>query len=327
MGVGRAHGKLLLFGEHAAVYGHPAVGVGLPYETTVWTEPAGPGRRISGVPDEFVGAVRGLLDHIRTSDRLPAVPADLSIRIASNLPPEAGLGSSAALCAALTEALFAPQTAEAGTTGARCATERMRPAHEAERYFHGTPSGIDTSLAISGGIQAIFPRPPELPTTRALNAGSRGFAIVVGAIRRTAGTKELVSRVRSEVESGNEETKHSLARLGEIATEAIRAFDTEDEGLASRLGDLAAGAQVVLGELGLVIPAVEDVIRFGEVHGAAGGKMSGAGGGGAFFLVFSDPETALQCRDDLRAYFADRLIPGVIHDAFRIRGAEVLTLG
>ena len=39
--VGKAHGKLLLFGEHSAVYGHPAVGVSLPEQTTVRLDDCG----------------------------------------------------------------------------------------------------------------------------------------------------------------------------------------------------------------------------------------------------------------------------------------------
>src|SRR5262249_23950184 len=138
---GRAAGKVILLGEHAVVYGRPAlaagVGLGLSVELSAGD---GPGRVESDPPvppDDarplaLVREALGLLE-------LPA--SDLVVRISSELPVAVGLGSSAALSVALLRAL-------AEATGRTLApAEELALARRLEAIFHGHPSGIDPAAA------------------------------------------------------------------------------------------------------------------------------------------------------------------------------------
>src|SRR5687768_12755936 len=119
---GEAHGKAILLGEHAVVYGAPALALPLPALTcraTVRRTP-GPGTGVSrlrlvafgphGTPEETEGDVpeelRLLLDAFAERAGLAAPPA-LEIRLDSRVPPSRGLGSSAANARALVRALDA----------------------------------------------------------------------------------------------------------------------------------------------------------------------------------------------------------------------------
>ena len=67
-------------------------------------------------------------------------------------------------------------------------------------------------------------------------------------------------------------------------------------GTAGELGRLAGEAQELLAALGVSTPALDRILEAGRAAGALGGKLSGAGGGGAFFLVCSDEDTAGRVR-------------------------------
>ena len=86
-----------------------------------------------------------------------------------------------------------------------------------------------------------------------------------------------------------------LARLGALSEDAERLFKDgggEPRKMSHELGLLAREAQSELSDLGLVDPAVAALVAAGEASGSPGGKMSGAGGGGAFWLVYADETSA-----------------------------------
>lgn len=275
-----APGKLLLFGEHAAVYGHPALGVALPSKLTLSLEPCDTWH--ISLDDEAPAAavtiddalpVPGFTDHLQTtlSAAWGAVaPARIVIR--TELPIGSGFGSSAALCVALTRA-WAPDGTDAETI--------WRVAHAMERFFHGTPSGIDTGLAALGGVQEFrLGGPDSLPHARPRPLPAAVLA--VGALPRGHSTRELVAMVRRSRQTDPATTDRHLHRLGELASEASACAD------AASLGALADEAQHRLATLGLSTPELDDALAAARRAGASGAKLSGAGGGGAFYAVCRD---------------------------------------
>ena len=277
--------KLLLFGEHAAVYGYPAVGVALPDGIRLHVRPDGRAWRFPGIPAGYVSILDELLAHAEAvlSQRFdPAAVRSLrgEVRIEATVPPGVGFGSSAAVCTALARALLPALTAPD-------AASIWRLAHGLEVFFHGSPSGIDTGISNLGGIQAFSFDGETLP--RATSLRNPDLFLLVGAVPRTHDTRELVGRVKAAREAGSVEVQQALASLGSIAEEAIDLLGlTDAPQVVSRLGKLADSAQDHLRELDLSNEHLETVLSTGADAGSVGGKLSGAGGGGAFYTVFED---------------------------------------
>jgi mevalonate kinase len=287
-GIGDARGKLLLFGEHAAVYGHVAVGVSLPERTTVRL--GGPGSTAWGlgeIPAEDRGPVAEVLKRIES-----ALPALLSrdrcaVRIESQVARGVGFGSSAALCAAFARALVRHLGEDPDAGG----LDRVWSlAHDAEHLFHGKPSGVDTGISILGGTCILRPRPPRLPEFQLIPRPTTW--IVAGAVRREEACAALIAALGQRVKAGDRTARTSIEELGRISGEAAALLRSSGTETAKTLGSLADAAMGTLRELGLSTPELEMMLDAARRAGALGGKLSGAGGGGAFYAVAADRESA-----------------------------------
>ncbi len=373
MGVGR--GKLLLFGEHAAVYGYPAVGIGtedfalvrhvsekeaqqrscvpVTYgQTTVHV--AGLDSRYRSAVEQLCAAYHRIAletrrepdaerehrhtrgrktgdseeDRSRTTTALhlpPLEPIPSPLFVEANIPPACGFGSSAAVCVALARAALeewnvprgspeerehthpesgpqrdsglghgparAPEGRAAGPPSGS-AEEVWELANRLERVFHGTPSGIDTGLALFGGVQAFEPRPPELPRRHSLNPPA--LWIVRDAVPRKGNTAQLVAHIARERRRAESETASMLRELGDIAHAAIELLTAEGSagGGIRELARLTGAAHRLLRRLGLSTPELDARLEAALRAGALGGKLSGAGGGGAYFVLCEDTRSA-----------------------------------
>ena len=314
---GTATGKLLLFGEHSAVHGHPAIGVSLPERTRVDLAGTRSGDWDLGrVAPEDRATVARLLQDL---DQLaPEVRGTGHCRVAiySTVARGIGLGSSAALCAALASAALAV-AAPAGASGRLAQSglaaldEVWALAHALERGFHGTPSGVDTGLALHPGVSA-FRKTAESTETRGLPSitsfHSPRVPLIVGAVPRSGDCAALIRGVRERMRAGDPQVSEALGALGRIAAEACDLL-AAGPGVATGLGWLANGAMVQLRKLGLADAAQDRLIEEGLRTGALGGKLSGAGAGGAFYLVYPDRRAAVGSLGPLRRFAARDLIP------------------
>lgn len=295
-----APGKLLLFGEHAAVYGHPAVGTELDrrldirVDATASTADEGAGL-VLRLPDGGTEQMTSFAHHARAvfaRHGISRVPVEITLR--STLPVASGFGSSAAFCTALARWALRDEAVEddppnppgserggvSAGSGPVSTDIVWALAHDLEHAFHGTPSGIDTGIASWGGTCAFsFDAAGQLPSVKQLSVNLP--PLVAGSIPRRSTTAELVAGVRRRRDEDPERVNPMLAGLGAIAVSAIEA-DTWDAG---ELGRLADAAQDLLASLGVSTPQLENLLAAGRQAGATGGKLSGAGGGGAFFLV------------------------------------------
>ncbi len=294
-----APGKLLLFGEHSAVFGYPAVGTALQRGLHLSVAPAshmtltmaGSTAPADSATDTGLRRFGAFL-----AERVPHLPPS-HVEITSDLPISSGFGSSAALCTALARWSLEAEAHERPTApGRERRGEVWRRAHELETFFHGTPSGIDTGLAALGGVQAFhFPAVAggALPAATALSDPLP--PMVVGSVPRNRSTRELVAMVRRRHEEDEPATTAILTALGELAEEAIVHLSGTG-GSPKILGKLAATAQARLTELEVSSTVIERILRAGNMAGAVGGKLSGAGDGGAFYLVCPDVDVAVTVR-------------------------------
>ncbi len=196
LSVGRAVGKVILCGEHAVVYGRPALAVPVTQvsaEAVVEPGASGAGLvlcaadlgeevRLSAAESEHPLAVaaRLALTHLGLAE------PDWRVTIRSTIPVASGLGSGAAVSAALIRGLAA------GAGRILPPEDVSALAYEVEKLHHGTPSGIDnTVIAYEQPVYFVRGRPPEpfaigSPFRLAIaDSGIRSPArVAVGDVRR-----------------------------------------------------------------------------------------------------------------------------------------------
>jgi mevalonate kinase len=267
---GSGCGKLILLGEHAVVYGHPAIAVGLSKQTEVILDPRpGPTRIVeANIQDARLTEL--------ISKALP--PEGLAVRIRSELPTGRGMGSSAALCVALIRAR------EALTANEPTLDEIHAAGFELEAIFHGTPSGIDHAVAAHGG--ALFYRKGEEPEILDMPP----IQAVVLDSGRSGNTAQMVAAVADRRPS----IDFALAQLGEFA--GIARNQLSDTTL---LGELMIEAHALLKTIGVSTQTLDELVALSMANGAIGAKLSGAGGGGVVIaLCPENPDALLQAALD-----------------------------
>jgi len=270
-------GKIILFGEHAVVYGYPALAAALDrgVEVAAVPTPAGGPLRLD-LPAWGVAVTAGRdPDHPRIGRALAAIADALGVGFPAvslvgdaQIPAGAGLGSSAAMAVAVARALLAHADRKADP---RTVTEA---AAASEALLHGRPSGVDVALAVAGGI-GVFRR----------SSGLRQIAIVplrvlVGPSGAPRSTAEMVERVAQATgERADDARLSELGSLTDLGTTALL------DGKLARVGDAMDRAHAVLAELGVSTPQLDALCDAARAAGAHGAKLTGAGGGGAVIAL------------------------------------------
>lgn len=301
--LGSGSAKLILFGEHAVVHGHPALGMGLPGRLTVkWTP--GTSQLLLMCPAEYQPSIRLAFQRIAgyfgldgSTGRLTrqALPGGC-LEFESDIPVSAGLGSSGAVCVAMARAVAAYVDSAAhkheaiGNHQTGSANEVIwAAAHDGEQVFHGMPSGVDTGLALWQRLSLFTPQPEGLPSVRFLP--STGIHLVFGTVPREASCAANVAAIGRAMAAGDVGVSAALAELGQLSGKAGALLDQSaalpDQGfsVSSGLGILANTAMDLLSNLELSTPAMDTILAAGLAAGATGGKLSGGGAGGAFWLA------------------------------------------
>ena len=281
-----APGKIILFGEHAVVYGRPALAVPV---TQVHADVEVLDSSRAGIwidaPDINVHAELNTLpsDHPIASvihnflflSRVSPFPS-LDIRISSTIPVASGLGSGAAVTVALVRALSLhlnhPMTDE----------EVNAFAYEIEKLHHGTPSGIDNTV-VTHARPVYFIKHPPSPTGRGAGGEvetftvGQPFTIVIGDTGISAPTKDSVADVRRLWMNDKARWETVFDKIGEIAFTARRAIEA---GKSEMLGELMDENHVLLQKLTVSSPELDRLVEAARDAGAMGAKMSGGGRGG-----------------------------------------------
>lgn len=282
-----APGKIILFGEHAVVYGRPALAVPVTqvHADVEVSDGPGPGIWIDA-PDIDVHAelntlpsdhpVAAVIHNFFFLSRVSPFP-NLEIKITSTIPVASGLGSGAAVTVALVRALAAhlehPLTDE----------EINAFTYEIEKLHHGTPSGIDNTVV-------TYAKPVYFTRAQPIEIFQIGqpFTIVIGDTGIPAPTKESVADVRHLWMNDNARCERIFEQIGEISLAARRAIES---GKSEMLGELMNENHALLQTLTVSSPELDRLVKAARNAGATGAKLSGGGRGGNM-IALVQPEMA-----------------------------------
>jgi mevalonate kinase len=316
-----APGKVYLFGEHAVVYGEPAVPCAIERRARVEVQrrddghlrvnaedlslngftveygATADGRPDVDVPESLVTAATQYVDGAIEQVRAVTGEADagFDVTIESDIPLGAGLGSSAAVVVAAIDAA----TRELGVT--------LEPEELADRAYRtesqvqeGQASRADTFCSATGGAVRV-----EGEDCRSLEAPD--LPIVIGFDGGAGDTGQLVAGVRRLREEYDfaADTVEAIGNVVRNGEDALADGDVEEIG---RLMDFNHG---LLSALGVSSRSLDTMGWAARDAGAHGAKLTGAGGGGC--IVALDPteetEAALSftpgCEDAFRAELAE----------------------
>jgi mevalonate kinase len=272
----RAPGKCIVFGEHAVVHGAPELLFALDLHTQVLARPA---------------AATSLNADPQAASRHPyfsaalaspwARPPALEVRTVSRIPRGAGLGSSAAFCAALAALL------SASTGGADRATLAQR-SYDIERGAQGVGSPGDTSAAVAGGFLSVN-APGSGPLLWTVRAGAQswevrrvedpGWVWVVAHSGIPRSTSEAVRAVGERL--GRPDGPALLQEFATVAQDGIRAVAAGDR---ARVATLMGRNQDLLRQVGVSHPRLEALLEAAR-PAAEAGKLTGAGAGGSIVVL------------------------------------------
>ena len=284
-----APGKIILFGEHAVVYGQPALAVPVNQvhadadvsdsdRAGIWVN--APDIRLHAEHSRLAldDALAATISAVYEKIGIPLPEKEgVEIKVTSTIPLASGLGSGAAVSVAIIRALSAH-------LGQLFTDEQVNEiAYEVEKIHHGTPSGIDNTVVTYGKpIFFIKEQPIELLTV------AKPFTIIIGDTGIPAPTKESVADVRKLWEQDKAKMEMLFGVAGSLAEVARQSIEG---GHPERLGPLMNENQRVLTEMGISSPELNRLVEASRKAGASGAKLSGGGRGGNM-IALSTKENA-----------------------------------
>ncbi len=286
-----APGKVILFGEHAVVYGEPSLSFALDLRFQVEAELTSGTTRVNGEPlDERHHA------YLIQALRLHWGDAPLDLRTRTTLPSASGVGSSAALSVAMVGALLALKA------GANPAPEVVaRGAFETERSTQGAASPNDTSVCTAGGAvtlartrldgtQPLWEITSEERTWFVQRIPLPKLNLVLGNSGVRARTGDVVARVREAVQK-RAFVRRAITEIGEVTREGIEALRRAD---LRRVGELMDHNEDLLRRLGVETPPLRRLLDAAHAApGTLGAKLTGKGAGGSILVLTDRPSDAV----------------------------------
>jgi hydroxymethylglutaryl-CoA reductase len=277
--MGVAAGKVILFGEHAAVYGRHALALPIPDAVRVSVRSAGDGTSIA-IP--AWGIARNI-DHDNPSgidaavglilERLQQPLSGYAIGVDSGLPPGMGLGSSAAIAVALTRALCHYLDLDVDDEQVNAI------AFECEQLAHGTPSGVDNTL--STYAKPMLFRKDDTLHIETLQLDEPP-PLLIASSHETGLTSEQVAGVRQRHEQSPERYD---AIFDEIDALSCRGAHLLQARRYNELGLLMNICHGLLNAIEVSTPELEQMIMLARRAGAVGAKLTGGGGGGSIVAL------------------------------------------
>jgi mevalonate kinase len=282
---GKAHGKIILIGEHAVVHNQPAIAIPFTSATVEVTIEELFGETTiesiyhTGKMKDAPKKLKNLFETLKAvCDYFDVTTENLHITINSNIPAERGMGSSAAVATALVRALFHAFDKE-------LPDELLhRFVAISENIAHGNPSGLDAKVVSSNdSIFYVKNKKAEF-----FNMDLPGYLVVADTGEQGA-TGEAVIDVGQLVANRKTGAKQRITELGDLANQARRFIETKDLG---RLGEILEKAHQNLQKLTVSNEKLDALVQTAKENGALGAKLTGGGRGGCMISLTDKAEHA-----------------------------------
>jgi mevalonate kinase len=293
-----APGKITLLGEHAVVYGKPALVSAIDKRLLVTMEDRSDAAiKVSALDlhipgliltfkegsseylietdyDRIVDAMGYVRKAIEITSKHLGSKTGANVTIRSEMPVGAGLGTSAAIAVCTIAAYARILGHDLGRS------EIARLGHMTELEVQGAASPMDTAISTLGGT--IFIRPtsgkPQVENVKLQTP----LPSVVGYTEREAKTSELLKRVRALRDKAPKVLDLVVETIGGVVEEGKAALTRGDLEHFGKLMNINHG---LLEALGVSTRRLNDMVYSSRSAGAMGSKMTGAGGGGCMIAL------------------------------------------
>ena len=278
-GQGESNGKIILMGEHAVVYGEPAIA--FPFQAAKVVASLNEHITSSGdqlVSSYYTGILRDAPHSLKNIKQLVfnlkkelQIEQSLELTIHSTIPAERGMGSSAAVVTAVTRAFYdyleQPLSREQLLTNVQIS----------EKIAHGNPSGIDA--AATSSLEPIYFVKGHPFDYFSLNIDA---FLIVADTGIKGQTRAVVKDVAHLFEKDQQKVGQKIQQLGYLTRQAKKAIvKNNPEHLAQAMNE----AQLILKNLTISNDFLDVLIETARDSGALGAKLTGGGRGGCMIAL------------------------------------------